>query len=100
MEAVQMYEIHIFISSSLSLTGELRANLITPAPSQFPNHLLDSGIRENFTLGIRNPGPTLESRIQLKEFEVLLTIGIQNSSSTDKDWNPVPEIWTDPRHRI
>ena len=29
-----------------------------------------------------------------------LTIEIRNPSSTDKDWNPVPEIWTDPRRRI
>ena len=34
----------------------------------------------------------LESRIQLKESGILLTIGIQNSSSTDKNWNPVPGI--------
>ena len=34
----------------------------------------------------------LESRIQLKESGILLTIGIQNPTSTDKDWNQVPGI--------
>ena len=38
-------------------------------------------------------------RIQLKEFGILLMIGIQNPSSTDRDWNPVPGIWN-PRKRI
>ena len=32
----------------------------------------------------------LESGIQLKESGILLRIGIQNPSSTDKDWNQVP----------
>ena len=32
----------------------------------------------------------LESGIQLKESGISLTIGIQDHSSTDKDWNPVP----------
>ena len=32
----------------------------------------------------------LESGIQLKESGIPLTIGIQNPSSTDKYWNPVP----------
>ena len=31
----------------------------------------------------------LESGIQLKESRIILTTGIQNPSSTDKDWNPV-----------
>ena len=34
-----------------------------------------------------------EPGIQLKDSGILLTIGIQNSSSIDKDWNPVPGIW-------
>ena len=34
----------------------------------------------------------LESGIQLKESGTLITIGIQNTSSTDKYWNPVPGI--------
>ena len=34
----------------------------------------------------------LESGIQLKESGIPLTTGIQNSSSTDKNWNPVPGI--------
>ena len=29
--------------------------------------------------------------IQLKESEIPLTMGIQNPSSTDKGWDPVPE---------
>ena len=41
----------------------------------------------------------LESGIQLKESGILLTIEIQNPSSTDKDLNPVPGIWN-PRKRI
>ena len=63
-------------------------------------------------LGFRNPGNfclwnpelrkiflwnpkswTLESRIQLKESGIRLTIGLQNPSFTDKDWNSVPGIW-------
>ena len=34
----------------------------------------------------------VESGIQFKESVLPLTIGIQNSSSTDKNWNPVPGI--------
>ena len=34
----------------------------------------------------------MESEIQLKESGTLLTIGIQNPSSTEKDWNPIPGI--------
>ena len=34
----------------------------------------------------------LESGIQLKESGIALMIGIQNPSSTDKNWNPVPGI--------
>jgi len=34
----------------------------------------------------------VESGIQLKESGIILTIGIQNPSSTDKDWNPVGGI--------
>ena len=34
----------------------------------------------------------LESGIQLKESGIILTTGIQNPSSTDKDWNPVGGI--------
>ena len=33
----------------------------------------------------------LESTIQLKECGIPITIGIQNPSSTEKYWNPVPE---------
>ena len=32
----------------------------------------------------------MQSGIQLKESEIPLTIGIQNPSSTDKYWNPLP----------
>jgi len=40
--------------------------------------------------GFRNPG--LWTGIQLKESGMLLRIGIQNTSPTDKDWNQVPWI--------
>ena len=40
-----------------------------------------------------------ESGKQLKESGIPLTIGIQNPSSTDKDWNPVPGI-RNPRRGI
>ena len=95
-----MYEIHVFISLFSSFPGKLRASLIT-SPKFLSYPFMGFRNPRNFTLGIRNPGPALESRlIQLKEFEILLTIGIQNLSSTDKDWNPVTEIWTDPQRRI
>ena len=99
MEAVQMYEIHIFISLSLSFPGKLRANLITS-----PKLVSDP------FMGFRKPGKlcswsqkswALESGIQLKESGIPLTIGIRNPSSTDRRTrNPVPEIWTDPQRRI
>ena len=42
---------------------------------------------------VRNPESwVLESRIQFKESEIPLTIGIQSPTSTDKDWNPVHGI--------
>ena len=43
--------------------------------------------------------PVLESGIQLKESGIPLRIGIQNPSSTKKDWNTVPEI-RNPRRGI
>ena len=58
--------------------------------------------REILACGIWNLGKfslgspeslVLESRIQLKESGIPLAIGIQNPSSTDKDWNPLPGIW-------
>ena len=39
----------------------------------------------------------LESRIQLKESRIALTIGIQSPTCTDKDWNPVHGIRNSPR---
>ena len=62
-------------------------------------HVRDFGIRDIFACGIRNPRGfefgipeswALESGIQLKESGILLTTGVQNPSSKDKDWNPVP----------
>ena len=47
---------------------------------------LDSGIWEILESWV------LESGIQLKDSGILLTIGIQNPSSTDKYWNPVRGI--------
>ena len=46
-----------------------------------------SGIREHFVCGIREC-QALESGIQLGESGILLTIAIQNPSSTDKEWDP------------
>ena len=43
----------------------------------------DSGIQEKLLL---------EIRLKLKESGIPLTIRIQNPSSTDKNWNPVPGI--------
>ena len=54
-----------------------------------------------FSCGIRNPGKiflrgpeswALKPGIELKESGILLRIGIQNPSSTDKDWNHVSGI--------
>jgi len=54
-------------------------------------HVYDSGIRDIFCLS--NPGSlALESGIQLKECGIPLTIGIQNLSFNEKDWNQVPGI--------
>ena len=48
--------------------------------------LMESGIRENFACGIRNPE---YSSSNPESHNIPLTIGIQNpKSSTDKDWNP------------
>ena len=41
----------------------------------------------------------LESGTHLKDSGIPLTIGIQNPSSSDKEWNSVPWIWN-LRHRI
>ena len=41
---------------------------------------------------IRNPGLQWNPGIQLNEFGIPLTIGIQNPSSTDRYWNPVPGV--------
>ena len=46
-----------------------------------------SGIRENFVCGIREC-QALESGIHLGESGILLTIAIQNPSSTDKERDP------------
>ena len=68
---------------------------------------LENGIL-NRKSGFRNPRNffffypeswAFESGIQLKESGIPLTIGIQNLSSTDKDWNPVPGI-RNPHHGI
>ena len=57
--------------------------------------------REIFACGIQNlrkfclwdlESRAVESEIQLKESGIPLTIGIQNPSSTVKDWNPVSGI--------
>ena len=54
----------------------------------------------NIESGILNPESwVLDSGIQLKDSRIPLTIGIQNPSSTDKYWNPVPGI-RNPHRRI
>ena len=53
--------------------------------------LTESRMRENFVCGIRNP-VLWNPELQLKEFGIPVTIGIQNPSSTVKYWNPVPGI--------
>ena len=66
----------------------------------------DSSIREIFACRIGNPGRfclprilgcRLESWIQLKESGIPPTMGVQNPSSADKYWNPVPGIRTPQR---
>ena len=46
-----------------------------------------SGIRENFVCEM-GEYQALESGIHLGESGILLTIAIQNPSSTDKEWDP------------
>ena len=73
-------------------------------------HVRKSGFRSlrNFSRGIQNPGKILlvESailgfgiRLKLKESRIPLETGIQNPSSTDKDWDPLPGI-PNPRHTM
>ena len=66
----------------------------------------DSRMREIFACRIGNPGRfclwhpeswVVESGIELKESGIPLTMGIQNPSSADKYWNPVPGIQTPQR---
>ena len=52
-----------------------------------------TGIREIFA-GANMASWALESEIELKGSRISLTIGIRNSSFTEKDWNPVPGIWS------
>ena len=53
-----------------------------------PSGVLESGIQLKES-GILGFGIRTE---QLNESGISLTIGIQNPTSTDKDWNPVPGI--------
>ena len=58
------------------------------------------GIPESRKIMLEYPKSwALESVIQLNEYEIPLTIGIQIPSSTDRDWNPVPGI-RNPRYGI
>ena len=55
--------------------------------------LLSKGIRDIGNILLVDPESwALKSGIQIKNSGILLTIGIQNPNSTDKDWNPVPGI--------
>ena len=47
--------------------------------------VVESGIREYFARGIRNSTQGIQNL-------TILTLGIQNPSSTDKYWNPVSGI--------
>ena len=62
-------------------------------------------MQENFAYGVRNTAWNLvcytavfsvvtqrSSPGEERLLEILLTFGIQNPSSTDKDWKPVPVI--------
>lgn len=68
-------------------------NITTKEKLSFPSQRHDLlHVRES---GFQNPGNPwnqeswfVESRIQLKESGIPLTIGFQNLSSSDKDWNP------------
>ena len=51
-----------------------------------------NGIRNLGKICMWNPESwVLESGVQLKESGLPLAIGIENPSSTDEDWNRVPE---------
>ena len=65
--------------------------------SQLLRPLLKSWPWENFAYSVRNS--EILSGIQLKESGIQLRIGIQNPSSTDKDWNQVAGI-RNPRRGI
>ena len=54
--------------------------------------LVESGIPDIFACGIRNSAQGIQN-------PTILTLGIQNPSSTDKDWNPASGI-RNPRRRI
>ena len=54
--------------------------------------LIESGISEIFACGIRNSTQGIQN-------PTILTLGIQNLSSTDKGWNPVSGI-RNPRRGI
>ena len=46
----------------------------------------------HFGLGVNGEGKRTTSGFRVQESWIPLTIGIQNPSSTDKDFNPVPWI--------
>ena len=56
-------------------------------------HVMESVFRNPWNFCLWNPESwAMESGIHLKESGILLRIGIQNPSFTDKDWNQEPEI--------
>ena len=60
--------------------------------------VMESGFHNSGNFCLWNPESWApESGKQLKKSGIPLTIGIQNPSSTDKDWNPVPGIRNPPR---
>ena len=81
----------IFEGSFLPLTSS--SWLVKLKTSNISPHVRESGIRNPANFCFWNPESwVLESGIQLKESGIAPMIGIQNPSSTDKDWNPVPGI--------
>ena len=91
-ERIQAYFSRKFLSTDVVLVVGYAQNIKHFAPCE--------GIRNPENFCFWNPKSwVLESGIQLKESGIPPMIGIQNPSSTDKDWNPVPGI-RNPQHGI
>jgi len=85
---------YIFYPDSCGLRSEERFQ------NNVLNHAMESGFWNPVNFFLWNlESWVLESGIQLKESGIPLTIGIQNPSSTDSNWNPAPGI-RNPQRRI